>query len=323
LGGVVYKDWVWYNNTFKEKRILGSRERGKMDNYESLIERVVRASGKDREEIEGMVDAKRKKLSGLISKEGATQIVSAELGISFDEERVKIVELVQGMRRANVIGKITRVYPVREFNKNGREGKIGSFLLGDESSNVRVVMWDLHHIELIEEEKLKEGSVVEISNSNVRNGEIHLSGFSDIKLSNEKLGKVKKDRSFEFGYLKDVSPGKNMKTRAVIVQSFEPKYFEAKDGSGKKALLNVVLDDGTETIRAVFFGEQINKLGLSDEEIFSVEKFNGKKEGLLGEEKVFSGSCRNNKFFNNVEMAIDNVEEVDVDGLVKELEAKV
>jgi ssDNA-binding replication factor A large subunit len=295
-----------------------------MDNYESLKERISRSAGVEKEEIERKVEAKRAKLSGLISKEGAAQIVAAELGIHFDEERMKISELVQGMKRANVVGKVTRVFPIREFNKNGREGKIGSFLVGDESANTRAVLWDVHHIELLEKNKIKEGDIIEISNGSVRNGEIHLSGFSDIKLSKEKLTEVKTERSFEEGKLKDVRAGINMKLRAVIVQTFEPKFFDAKDGSGKKVpLLNIVLDDGSETIRAVLFGDSINKLGLSENEVFSLEKFNERKADFLGEEMIFSGNFRNNKFFNRVEMAIDNVEEIDVEKLVAELEAKV
>ena len=88
-------------------------------------------------------------------------------------------------------------------------------------------------------------------------------------------------------------------------------------------MLNVVLDDGTETIRAVLFGDVIKKLGLTDEEISSAEKFNEKKDNLLGDEKFFSGNFRTNNFFNRTEMSIEDVEGVDVDELVKELEAKV
>lgn len=295
-----------------------------MDNYDMLLERISSSSGVDNEEIKRRIEAKRAKLSGLISKEGAAQIVAAELGINFDNQRMNISELVHGMKRVNVLGQITKVFPIREYNKNGREGKIGSFLLGDESSNTRVVLWDMSHIDLIEGEKLKEGSVIEISNASVRNGELHLSAFSDIKESKEKLENIMSERTFSEGKLVDARPGSVMKIRALIVQMFEPKYFEDKKEEGKqRALLNVVLDDGTETIRAVLFGEQINKLGLKDDEIFSLEKFGAKKDALLGDEKFFSGNFRTNSFFNNLEMTIDDVSEIDVDLLVKELESKI
>ncbi len=296
-----------------------------MDNYSNLVERISLSSGVEREEVERRVEAKRAKLSGLVSKEGAAQIVAAELGVSFENAVMKISELVHGMKRVSVVGEVTKVFPVREYNKNGREGKIGSFLIGDESSNTRVVLWDNSHIALIEGKSIKEGDTVEISNGAVRNGEIHLSAFSDIKKSSQKIEGARRNRIFETGRLKDASPGRNMKIRGVIVQVFEPRFFKSrKEGEEgeERALLNVVLDDGSETIRAVMFGEQINKLGLTDEEIFSLEKFIAKKEELLGEEKFFSGNFRTNSFFNNLEMNVEDIENVNVEELVRELEKR-
>ena len=295
-----------------------------MGNYEKLIERISNSAKISVEDIERKIEAKRAKLSGLISKEGAAQIVAAELGISFDNERMKISELVHAMKRVNVVGQITQIFPVREFKKNNREGKIGSLLLGDDGSNIRVVLWDVNHISLIEKGELKEGDVIEISNGAIRNGEMHLSGFSDIKKSDEKIENVKMERDFSFGELKNARPGSNMKIRAVIVQTFEPRYFDSKVKEGEKGvLLNIVLDDGTENIRAVLFNENIQKLGFEEGELFSVEKFNAKREGLLGEEKLFSGNFRTNSFFNILEMSINDVEEVDADELVKKLESKL
>ncbi len=293
------------------------------NNYESLVARVARAADIAEEEVIRKVEAKRAKLSGLISKEGAAQIVAAELGISFEQERLKLSELVHGMRKANVVGKVTEILPVREYKKNDREGKIGSLQLGDATANVRVVLWDVNHIALIENEKLKVGDVVQIANASVRNNELHLSSFSDIGQSKEAVeGEVKTTETVSAGTLAEAQAGAQIATRAVIVQTFDPKYFNDKKTGDKRALLNFVLDDGTDTMRAVAFGEQINKLGLTDEEIFDVEQFGKKKADLIGEEKVFKGNFRMNTFFNRIEMTVNGVEEVDVTALLAELEAK-
>ena len=293
--------------------------------YEKLVDKISSSSGLSSEEIISKIDAKRDKLSGLISKEGAAQIVAAELGISFDNEKVKLSELADGMKRANVIGKITKIFPVREFNKNGREGKVVNFFIGDETSSARIVLWDSNHISLIENEDLKEGDVVEVSNGNVRNAEVHLSGFSVIKKSKEIIENVKTEQVMLEGNLKDASAGSSMKVRAVIVQAFEPRYFESKKVEGEKGvLLNMVLDDGTETMRTVLFGDSIKKLvDVSDEDLFSAEKLDAKVKEVLGEEKLFSGNMRINSFTNNLEMTANGVEDVNLDNLVKELETKV
>ena len=72
-----------------------------MQNYDLLIERIAKMASLDKAEIEKRVEAKKAKLSGLISKEGAAQIIAAELGINFENQDLKISELVAGMRRVN------------------------------------------------------------------------------------------------------------------------------------------------------------------------------------------------------------------------------
>jgi len=310
-----------------------------MDNYEQLVDRISESAKLEKSEIERRVEAKRAKLSGLVSKEGAAQIVAAELGINFDQERLKIGQLVHGMRKANIVGKVVDVGPVREFSRNNREGKVVNLLVADESSNVKVVLWDTNHIALVEKGELKKGDVIEISNGGVRNGELHLSSFSDIKHSKEEMGDVVEEKVYSERKLSEVKQGETMKVRAVIVQVFEPRYFEVNEATGRKvtdeergkgsvkiskrALLNLVLDDGHETIRSVIFGDGIKKLGLTDEEIFDLEKFAAKKGSLLGEEKMFSGNIRANELYNTTEMTIEGIEEIKVEELVKELEAKV
>ena len=121
-----------------------------IQNYSQLAERIAKASGRSVDEVHRLVEAKRAKLSGLISREGAAQIVASELGINFDKEKVKIGEIVEGIKKVNVIGKIIEMNPVREYKKENRQGKIGSFLLADETGNIRVVLWDTNHISLIE-----------------------------------------------------------------------------------------------------------------------------------------------------------------------------
>lgn len=311
-----------------------------MENYDKLVERISKASNLSIDEIGKKVEAKKAKLSGLISREGAAQIVAAEMGVNLDMERLKLNEIFQGMKRANVIGKVLDIFPVREFNKNGRAGKVANLRIADDSGNVKVVLWDVNHISLIEHGKIVKGSVIELSNANVRNDELHLGSFSDIKLSNEVINNVVSERVFEFVKLKDIKVGQSAKIRAIIVQAFEPRYFEvcpeckkrALEGECKihgkveplkRALLSIVLDDGSSTIRSVLFGEGINKLGFTDEEIFSLEKFAERKNYLLGEERIFSGSAKSNALYNTIEFNIENLEGVDLDNLIKELEVKV
>ncbi len=295
-----------------------------MDNYANLVEKIARHSGISAQEIDKKVEAKKSKLSGLISKEGAAQIVAAELGISFENERSKINELTDGMRRASILGKITKIFPVKEYNKNGKSGKVASFFAGDETSSTRVTLWDVSHISLIEKKQLVEGDVVEIRGASVKNGELQLSTFSDIKKSSESMNVVKEKVMPVSGSFKDASEGAVISTRAFIVQTFEPRYFESKKREGEKGvLLNVVLDDGTATMRSVMFGENIKKLlSVSDEELFSLDTLNAKRADIIGDEKIFSGNFRMNSFSNNIEFSVNGISDFSVEELVKDMESK-
>ena len=307
-----------------------------MDNYEQLIDKISRLSKIAKEEIMRKVEAKRAKLSGMVSREGAAQIVAAEMGINFEREKLKISELAQGMKRANVVGKVVEVSPIREYNKNGRQGRVAKILIADETSNAPVVFWDTNHISLLEKGEIKIGDVVDISNAMIRNGEIHLSSFSDIKLSKEKMESVASVRVIGAKKLKDAKVGDRLRVRAFIVNSFEPRYFEVCPECGKKAvdsqcgvhgkiepkkraILSVVIDDGTETMRCALFGDRIKDIGLNDEEIFNVEKFLEKKSSILGEEKTFTGSVRQNTLYNTVDFNIEEIEDIKVEELMKEL----
>ncbi|PIN89217.1 hypothetical protein COU61_03200 [Candidatus Pacearchaeota archaeon CG10_big_fil_rev_8_21_14_0_10_35_13] len=321
------------------------------DNYENLITRIAEAAGITLEEINRRVEAKKAKLSGLISKEGAAQIVAAELGLSLDKQTVKINQIIPGMRRVNLTAKIIRQFPIREYNKNGREGRVLNLVIADETGNIKLVLWDTNHITLFEEKKLQQGEVIEITSGNLRNDEVHLTAFSDIKKSKEKL-EVKEmpaGSNISIGTAPDkrieqIKAGERARIRAVIVQSFQPRHYETCTECGKKVLqkegsedyecathgkvtpkrrtlLNVVIDDGTETIRAVMFSDQIAKLlpeGKTPEEITQIDV----EEIIIGQEKYFTGEVRTNSYFNNEEIIINGIEEIDLDKLIKELETR-
>ena len=306
------------------------------ENYQHLIELISQSSGLGMDEIERRIEAKQAKLSWLISKDGAAQIVAAELGINFEKQVIKISHILPGMKKINLVGKIVNLFPVREYNKNGRSGRVVNFLLADDSSNIRVVLWDENHIELITKNKINQGDVIEINNASIRNGELNLTNFSEIKLSDKKLNNIILDKPVFNKRISEFNTNESVSIRAFVVNIFEPKFFEVCPACKKKAenmeckehgkvvpekrsLLNFVVDDGSETVRAVMFSEQINKL-IGEHELESPEAFSNKKKELMGKELIIKGQVRKNKMFENNEIIIENIEDVDLDKLIAELE---
>ncbi|PJA71633.1 hypothetical protein CO153_00640 [Candidatus Pacearchaeota archaeon CG_4_9_14_3_um_filter_30_11] len=302
--------------------------------YEKILSKLSKSSGIEEEEIDRRVEAKRSKLSGLISREGALQVIAAELGISFDNEKLKIDELLPGMRKVHFSGKVITIYPIRTFTtKSGEEGKVVNMIVADESSNIKLVLWDTNHIKMIEDGTVKEGVSVEILSGNMRQGEVHMGSFAEFKLSKEKFPEVKVERPTKKKDIQEFNVGDKINTRAFVVQAFDLRFFNANVQTGKKAteeeissgvatekkaILNLVLDDGTENIRAVFFNEMVQKMGLSeysDEELMKQQK-----ENLLGKEFVFGGNVRMNSYFNTPELIVDSIDEINVKRLIDELD---
>lgn len=313
-----------------------------MDNYEALVERIVISASLPKEEVERKIEARKAKLSGLISREGAAQIIAAELGVTFDNVQLKISELMPGMRKANFVGKVINVFPVREFERNGRPGKVANLIVADATGNLRVVLWDTNHIALIESGEIKQDSVIEIVNASMREGEAHLSGFSEIKLSTKEIGEVLTARQTQEKVLTELQAGQNVRVRGIVVQLFNPRFFNVCPECGKKvvaevdgsvcqehgkvqpkerALMNFVLDDGTENIRAVLFSEQIGKL-IPEEDLKDLDKMNIFREDFMGTEYWLSGSVRKNQLFNNIEIIGSDLEKVDPTKIIETLEKK-
>jgi ssDNA-binding replication factor A large subunit len=300
------------------------------ENFDRILEKISKSAGLEKEEIERRVEAKRAKLSGLISREGALQVVAAELGINFEDENFKIAELLPGMRKVNVVGKVINLSPVRTFTtKKGEEGKVVNLTIADDTSNVKVVLWDTNHISLIEKGDVAEGKVIELANGSMRDNEIHLGSFSEFKLSAEVLNEVKTEKVVREKTISDFKVGDSISVRSFVVQAFEPKFFEINKETGRKptederakgvelekrALINIVIDDGTESIRSVLFHENLKLIGFTDLE--SPEALIQQKENLLGKELIFSGNVRNNSFFNKPEFIIDGVKETNLDELI-------
>jgi replication factor A1 len=313
-----------------------------IDNYERILEKISKSSGLEKEEVGRRIEAKRAKLSGLISKEGAAQVIAAELGISFDNEKLKVEELLPGMRKVNLVGKVFRLSPIRTFTtKKGDEGKVVNLFVADDTSNIKVVLWDTNHIALVEKGEIVEGTVVEIFNGSMRDGELHLGSFSEIKLSRETFDVIKSERIIKEKDISDFKIFDNVGVRAFIVQAFEPRFFNVcseckkkvlpegedfvcgthgKVAPEKRAILNLVIDDGTESIRAVLFHDVIPDLGITDLE--NQEKIIEQKQALLGKEMVFMGNVKANNFFNNQELIVDAVKDVNLDEIIGKLEAK-
>lgn len=312
-----------------------------------MVSRICEKSGLSESEVISKIEAKCKSLSGLISKEGAGHIIANELGVKLVESSGKIKDLFPGMRAVEVLGRVIQIYDVREFSRSdGTKGKVGSFVLGDETGTIRVVCWG-DKTRLIPE--LEQGSTLKVSAAQVRENnrgykEVHLTDASQVDLDpSEKVGAVKSASASRVA-IKDLrEDGGNVEVLGTIVQVFDPRFFEVcpqcsarlKDHEGQwfcdehgavapdySYLLNVFIDDGSENIRVVMFRNQVDRLiDKSKEDVLSYrtdpDSFEPLKTELLGEQFRFVGRAKNNTFFNRLEFVANSVSKADPDQELK------
>ncbi|HLC86498.1 MAG TPA: hypothetical protein VJG30_04390 [Candidatus Nanoarchaeia archaeon] len=314
--------------------------------YETIINKIIEATSLPRNEIESKVEQKLKDLHDLISREGAAHIVANELSVKlFDNvnRTLKIKDLAPGLSSVNIIARVLNIYETKSFNTGKRSGRVGSFLIGDETGTARVVVWDDR---LIDETKtLQEGNIIKISNAysklnNNNYSELHLGNKAQVVINpvNETVGEVRINMLSKKKNIKDLQPNEFVEVFGTIVEVFEPKFYQACPVCNKKVIfsndsfscqehnqvtpkqvpiVNLILDDATDNIRVVCFRDVAEKIIGKDKPDFEIVKKDNK-----GRQIMVKGKVSKNEMFSRVELIASAVEELDPARIIQELELK-
>ncbi|MEM4263913.1 MAG: OB-fold nucleic acid binding domain-containing protein [Candidatus Woesearchaeota archaeon] len=300
--------------------------------FNEMVAKIKEKTSLSEQEILDKINAKMAQLSGLISKDGAAHIIATELGVKLIECSGKVKDIYAGMKNCEVNGKVQQIYEVRDFKRqDGSAGKVGNFLIGDETGVMRVVCWGDHADVL---KQLTQGTIVRITGATARDNqgrtELHLVETSKVIINPAgiNIGEVKQRASAVRKEIKDLADGdENVELLGTVVQMFDPKFFEVcpecnarvKDDGGKyncpthgsvtpthSYILNLFLDDGTDNVRCVFFANQAERLlNKSHEEMLtyriSPENFESIKTNALGNILKLVGRVKKNQFFDRIE----------------------
>jgi replication factor A1 len=307
--------------------------------YDVVVKKIVEKTGLSAAEIDEKINKKMAQLAGLISRDGAAHIIANELGVKVLEPpkgAIKIKEIFAGMRGVETQGKVTRKLELYEFQRGETTGKVASFFIGDETGQIRITLW---HDQTKDFESIKEGDIIKVKDTNAKMNnnfiEIHLDTKSQLIInpSDVKIDEVKqftRDRK-KIAELTELD--QNVELLGTIVQVFDVRFFEvcsvcnkrlqqttdgltcAEHGKGQvdfSYVLNLFLDDGSSTIRTVFFRNQIqNLLRKTHDEILgyriNAQSFEQVKNDLLGEMVKVIGRANKNKMFDRLEFTANLV----------------
>lgn len=246
------------------------------DNYEELLKLIVEKSKKSEEEINEMIESKKKKFPVKVSQNGLLHIIANELGVDLIEripDVLKIKNIEDSMRNVECYGNVISVYPIREF----ATGKVGNILIGDETGMIRVVFWN-EKTDILE--KIKPGDVIHIksaySRMNQDRVELQVSRYTEV-LINPK-GVHVKSVEYEKRKISEISVDDNfVEILGPIVQVYDIKIYERCPKCNKKIenqecaehgkvepnnlfIFSFVVDDGTANIRCTFFNDLVEKM---------------------------------------------------------------
>ena len=319
--------------------------------FSELKERILESGKVTAEQLQARVKEKINELSGLISEEGAAHIIANELGIELigKHSSLKIKEIYMGMRDVVTMGKVIRKFEVREFAKGDRTGKVCSIILGDETGTIRTVFWN-DQVDVLH--KVQEGDILAISQGYVRENnnakELHLGDRAQVTVNPEgaAIASVRQTLSHERKKIQELGEGTNAEVVGTIVQVFDPRFWHACPRCNRKVLqtegafqcqehglveaalsyvMNLILDDGTGTLRGVFWKHQVNHLlGKEEQDLVKFRDepaaFEDIKTELLGEQLKVKGAVRKNDMFDRLELSVQIVERANPEEEMKLLE---
>ncbi|MEI7960891.1 MAG: OB-fold nucleic acid binding domain-containing protein [archaeon] len=263
-----------------------------------LIEEICAKTGKSEEEIRALIKAKTEKFSGLLTEQGATYLIQKELGLAKETyEQIPIGQLNEGMKGIEIKGIVEAIFPVKEFEKGGKKGKLKSFILSDETGEVRATLWNDH----VEKFQLTRGSEITMSNIIVtkynEKKQATLGFNGNIEIINKK--------EEEFGKISDLVSGMNgVNLIGRIMRKFPCKEFESGERKGK--LCSFQIGDESAVVRVTAWNEKAEEMEKYNEGD-AVEVLGAyTKEGRFGIELHLGYSAQ----ITQTEKAVPNIIEI-------------
>jgi len=318
----------------------------------SIISHISEKANIPQEDVLTRINDKMNEFSGLVSEEGAAYLIAKEMGVDLNTETqkkdLKIENIVSGMRSVSIKAGIVEITQLNNFNKSdGSIGRVQNLILGDETGTIRMSLWD-DQTELIT--KIKKGDSIEIKNAYSKDNnrglvELRLGKKTIVKslLGNPvkviaQTGVVQNTRTPIFLVKQD---GVKYEIEGTVLQWFTKNAFfyvcptcnkrvTSHEGNVytceehgevtaiKHMVISTIIDDGSASIRCVFFRDVATKL-IGTENINNYEELDGLSGTVLGKYINVKGRSKYNTFFNALELIVEDFSEVNVSEKLKNM----
>ncbi len=295
------------------------------DSVDELYQQLL-ALGMSEQELEKKVKNKVEEYGGFMSKQGVLFIIARENGldlrspdidgylydeleeeIDYDEFTIDISDLKEGMTNIVLLGKVLSLQKIREFvRKDQSVGKVCSFVLGDSTGAVKIVLWD-ERADIVNQEYFKVDEFVRAVGGYAKLGqneglEVHLGKKGTTILSpevsarkREQLNAISITVSNPEALKANLIPlnlalqqNKYVSVVKGAVQIEEFKELELKSGD-KTFLLSIFLETQDTTIRVKAWGMQAVEClqAINDGDLVSITNLAVKENKYTVEKELF------------------------------------
>lgn len=233
-----------------------------LKNAEALKERLHRERGISREELAGMVRKKQGEFAGLLNESAAVYAIAKEHGLEVETEAPlqfgKVAAIGEASRGVNLLCRVRRIYALKTFERNGKQGSVLNLVVEDDSGAIKLVLWNVD-AERVERGAVEKGDVVEIRNAFSKKAlsgiELHLGLAGSIRRSERKLERVAEAK----GAVKIGQLAEGMQEADAVARVLELGTRTEFEREGKKSqVASVVIGDESSTIRLVLWDSHAN-----------------------------------------------------------------
>ncbi|MBE6499269.1 MAG: replication protein A [Methanobrevibacter thaueri] len=175
----------------------------------------------------------------------------------YKEEITKIAD-IEGETKVNIIARIVRIPTIRSYEKNGKEGKVASIELIDDSGKITYTLWN-KNTELINDLGLEDGDTVKILQAQARE-RTNRDGETEISLTHWDGRIIKGDFDApeihqEFTPIGDLAEQKDVSIKGIVSRLQDIRVFTRKTDNTEGKLRNFDVRDTTGEIRVTVWGD--------------------------------------------------------------------
>lgn len=301
--------------------------------YDIILQRIHQATKLSTADIEKRIERKLNELSGLLTKQGAAQIIANQLGVDLlpkTDGPIPLNEIYEGMTNLTIDVQLIDIYEPRTFTRNDKQGQVRSMLVGDSTDRIRVSVWN----DVVEQTKsLEPGMILRINRLTARTnrGRTELSAADGCTITPNPQGitidNIAPPKAIQihapFCLIKDVTTNTYATLLGVVVQTFRPNFYTTNDEQGY--VTNAVIDDGTQTIRVVLFKEAaLAFFNITHDEMIKLKDDQESQEQLrkkpIGHYIEIQGRVTQNTMYDRLEIVASQISwDIDVKKYIEKI----